>query len=86
MQMHCAHYARSEGGCKVEPREYQSIDRFLEKVSLNKLSVEDHERCWLCYTDLCRLHQEPVLPVIYHTVFFDVSPMELAMSLAQRER
>lgn len=83
IQMHGAHYARLEGG-KGEPIEYQPIDRFLEKVSLNKLSVEDHERCWLCYTDLSRLHSETVLPVIYHTLFFDASPMELATALAQR--
>ena len=85
MQMHHVHYARSRlTGLKAEPEEYQQIDRFLRKVALIKLSKEDHARCWQCYIQLCELHGEPILPVVYHTLFFDASPMELAVALAQR--
>jgi hypothetical protein len=51
---------------------------------MNKLSPDDHERCWQCYIHLSELHRRPVSPVVYHTTFFDASPLELATALAQR--
>ncbi|KAI2506329.1 hypothetical protein MHU86_8057 [Fragilaria crotonensis] len=82
-EMHRAHYERP-ADLKIKPVEYKDVDRFLRKVALNTISKEDHERCWLCYTHLCHLNGEPAHPVVYHAVFFDASPMELAMTLAQR--
>lgn len=82
-EMHRAHYQRCVE-VNSKPVEYQDVDLFLRKVSLNTISKEDHERCWLCYTHLCHLNGEPAHPVVYHAVFFDASPMELAMTLAQR--
>ena len=82
-EMHRAHYERPDD-LNIKPVEYKDVDRFLRKAALNTISKEDHERCWLCYTHLCHLNGDPAHPVVYHAVFFDASPMELAMTLAQR--
>lgn len=84
-QMHRFHYYGDKGeGVMIQPIAYQPLDRFLQKVALNKLTYEDHARCWSCYVHLSQLHKRPISPVVYHTSFFDASPYDLALALARR--
>jgi hypothetical protein len=83
IHMHTDHYNK-ENEFPIEPKEYKDLSVFLRKVSRNKLSKEEHHRCWLCYSHLCKHYGTQCSPVVYHSRFFDSTPVELALSLAQR--
>ena len=63
-----------------------SVHEFLHQVStqLPPLSVEDHDRHWRCYYELCLYFQRPVLSVVYHTTYLQTHPQDLCIALTRR--
>ena len=63
-----------------------SVHEFLHQVAaqLPPLSVDDHERHWRCYYELCLHFERPVLAVAYHTTFLQTHPQDLCISLTRR--
>jgi hypothetical protein len=85
-QMHLAHFQNPllSSQATIEPDEYRDLRKFLTKASSNRLSPEDHDRCWQCYVHLCQTLHTPILSVVYHATFFDASPFDLALIMAQK--